>query len=355
MDFNQTIQHLLTLAPMSQAQSEEAFEHILSGRIDDARIAAFLSLIAARPAGPSVDEVAGAANVFRRHAKPVSRPVSGPFADARLLDTCGTGGAAKLFNVSTAAALVVPSASRGRVMVAKHGNTSRSGRGSVEVLRGLGVNVDAEAGVQTRCLGEAGVCFSMAPRHHPAARHAAAARKSLGFSTIFNLVGPLANPAGAEHQIIGTWSHANARLLAEALARLNSASPGSWRSWVYSSMDGLDELTITDRTLVCEVGSGRIMTHAFEIDAREYGLARADVGELRCDSLDEAVATVRRVLDRSAGPQRDMVLLSVGAALVVCGCESDLRSGITAAAGAIDRGEASATLERLVELTRSAA
>lgn len=355
MDFTRTLQHLLSLAPMSESQTVAAFEHILSGQADDAGIAAFLSLIAARPSGPSVDELVGAARVFRRHASPVERPTEGPFRNAALLDTCGTGGAAKLFNVSTAAALVVPAASNGRIMVAKHGNTSRSGRGSVEVLRGLGVNVEADAPTQTRCLGRAGVCFSMAPRHHPAARHAAAARRSLGFSTLFNLVGPLANPAGAEHQIIGTWSHANARLIAEALARLNAdKSPGFWRAWTYSSQDGLDELTITDLTIVHSVGHDRPIS-TFELDARSLGLAPASVPDLQCRTLDEAVNAVRNVLLGHKGPHRDMVLLSVAAALTVCGCTSDLRDGLSAGAAAIDSGHALRTLDSLVRMSNSPA
>ncbi|MFN7020895.1 MAG: anthranilate phosphoribosyltransferase [Phycisphaerales bacterium] len=355
MDFNRTLQHLLSLAPLSESQTVAAFEHILSGQADDAGIAAFLSLIAARPSGPSVDEVVGAARVFRRHAQPVHRPTEGPFRNASLLDTCGTGGAAKLFNVSTAAALVVPSASNGRVMVAKHGNTSRSGRGSVEVLRGLGVNVEADAPTQTRCLGQSGVCFSMAPRHHPAARHASAARRSLGFSTLFNLVGPLANPAGAEHQIIGTWSHANARLLTEALARLNAEdATAPWRAWTYSSRDGLDELTTTELTIVNAVGHDQPIS-TFEIDARSLGLSPASIPDIQCRTLDEAVNAVRDVLLGHKGPHRDMVLLSVAAALTVCGCTGDLREGLASAAAAIDGGHALRTLESLVRLSNSPA
>ncbi len=231
--------------PLCEVDAETLFEAVLSGHLDQAQIAGVLSLLAAR--GPTTDEVVGAARAMRRHVTPV--PASDP---GSLVDTCGTGGAPKTFNVSTAAAIVAAAAG---ARVAKHGNRSRTGRGSAEVLQALGVNVDAPPGTQARCLDEAGVCFCFAIHHHPAMRHAAVVRRALKFPTIFNILGPLTNPAGATRQLIGVYDEALVPLVAAALARL-----GSVRAMVVHSRDGLDEVSITAPTVVAEVSTRGITT-----------------------------------------------------------------------------------------------
>ena len=209
------ISDLLAGRVLSEHSTEQLFESLLSGQLDDQQIAAVLTFIQSR--GVTVDELVGAARVMRRHVTRV--PVNVP--GAVVIDTCGTGGAPKTFNISTAGAIVVAGASPHRtgsgphVVVAKHGNRSRSGRGSAEVLARLGVNVDATPAVQARCLREAGVCFCFAIHHHPATKYVAAARKSLAFPTIFNLLGPLTNPAGATRQLIGIYD----RTAVEKMAR----------------------------------------------------------------------------------------------------------------------------------------
>ena len=246
----------------------------------------------------------------------------------------------------TVAAIIVAAASGGRVMVCKHGNVSRTGRGSAELMRELGVRIDAPPHVQQRCLGEIGVCFSLAPAHHPAARHAAAARKSLGFITLFNTIGPLANPAAADRQLIGTWSHTNARLMAQALARL-----GCEHALVCSSRDGLDELTTTDINMVHEVRAGSV--HDREIDARDLGLPRRTIPELQAADLPDAVRIARDVLAGQPSAYLDISLFNAGAALWVAGAAADLAAGMARAREAVHSGRARATLDRLGALSNA--
>ena len=206
MEIDRVPSRLVAGERLSEDEASTVFEALLSGELDEAQIGCILSLIQAR--GVTVDELVGAARAMRAHVTPV------PFTPREgevLIDTCGTGGAAKTFNVSTAAAIVAaaseppPGSGIRRVVVAKHGNRSRTGRGSAEVLAGLGVNIEASPEVQARCLKEIGVCFSFAMRHHPAMRHAAGPRRSLGFPTLFNLLGPLTNPARAPRQLLGVY------------------------------------------------------------------------------------------------------------------------------------------------------
>lgn len=335
---------LVAGATLDEARAEEAFEIVLSGRADDGQIGALLTALAART--PTVDELVGAARVLRRHAVSVRRPDSGRFSGATLLDTCGTGGAPKLFNISTIGAIIIAAAGGGRVMVCKHGNFSRTGRGSAELLRELGVKIDAPPGAQAWSLREIGLCFSLAPAHHPSARQAAAVRRSLGFPTIFNLLGPLANPGGAERQVMGTWSHDHARLLANALARL-----GTRRSLVFSSRDGLDELTTTATNIAHEVGPGGITP--VKIDAPTLALPGATIDDLRVASLEEAVRTARAVLDGRSGPCRDVCLLNAAAGLWIADVAGSLSEGVLLAAAAVDSGDARATLSRMAELSHN--
>ncbi len=335
MDFLNVLHILLAGTTLSESEADAAFELILQGHVPEPQIAAFLTLLQAR--GATIDVLTGAARAMRRHATPVHCSAPGV-----LLDTCGTGGTAKTFNISTIAALVTAAAARGLVRVAKHGNKSRSGRGSAELLAALGVKIDADPAVQARCLERAAVCFCFAQHHHPAARHAAPVRKALGFPTIFNLLGPLSNPANARHQLLGVYDPAALDTMASALLRL-----GSHRAMVVHSDDGLDEISTSAPTQVAELRDGRVVRST--IDPRSLGFKPAPIDAIQARDLPHAVQIARDVLAGFAGPCRDLVLLNSAAALLVAECTPTLREGITLAACAIDSGAASQTLHALVE------
>jgi len=327
---------------LSAEEAEALFERLLSGGLDDSQIAGVLSLIQTR--GATSHEVIGAARVMRRHVTPTPAP---SVPGATLIDTCGTGGAPKTFNISTAAAIVAAAARPGggrRVLVAKHGNRSRTGRGSAEALAALGVRVDATPEVQSRCLAEAGVCFCFAIHHHPAMRHAVGPRRSLGFPTIFNLLGPLTNPAGARRQVIGVYEARLVPLIAEALAGL-----GAERAIVAHGRDGMDELTTTAPTIMAFVSGGGVRVE--ELDARTLGLAPGRLDDLRVGSVEDAAAAVRDVLGGEAGAKRDITLLNAAAALLVADAAASLGEGLSLAAEAVDSGRARETLETLVRVS----
>ncbi len=343
MEPHDALATLVAGGSLSAEQAEALFERLLSGGMDDAQIAGVLSLIQAR--GATTPEVIGAARVMRRHVTPTPVP---SVLGATLIDTCGTGGAPKAFNVSTAAAIVAAAARSGggrRAIVAKHGNRSRTGRGSAEALAALGVRVDASPEVQSRCLAEAGVCFCFAIHHHPAMRHAAGPRRSLGFPTIFNLLGPLTNPAGARRQVIGVYEARLVPLIAEALAGL-----GAERAIVAHGRDGMDELTTTAPTILALVLGGGVRIE--ELDARTLGLAPARLDNLRVASVDEAAGAVRAVLAGEPGPRRDVTLLNAAAALLVADVAASFADGLTLAAEAVDSGRARETLETLMRVSR---
>ena len=343
MEIRETLGRLVASESLSADECEGLFESLLGGLLDDAQIAAALSLIQAR--GPTVDEVVGAARVMRRHVTRVPRPTGSDAA--ALIDTCGTGGAPKTFNISTASAIVAAAVGTGygrRVLVAKHGNRSRTGRGSAEVLEALGVRVDAPPAVQSRCLAEAGVCFCFAIHHHPAMKHAVGPRRSLGFPTIFNVLGPLTNPAGADRQLIGVYAAPLVPLLAEALARL-----GAQRAIVAHGVDGLDELTTTAPTRLAHVEGGRVREET--IDAATLGLGRATLQDLQAGSVEEAAGIIRAVLAGEKGPRRDIVVLNAGAALLVAGVAQSFAPAVEMAAEAIDSGRGAAALETLARVS----
>ncbi len=327
---------------LSEAESGQVFGRLLEGELDAAQIGALLGMLQAR--GVTPDELTGAARVMRARVEPVACP-SGP--GTVVVDTCGTGGAPKTFNVSTAAAFVVagarpePGTGVERVVVAKHGNRSRTGRGSAEVLARLGVNVDAAPGVQSRCLDEAGVCFCFAVHHHPAMRHAMPVRRSLGFPTIFNLLGPLTNPAGASRQLIGVYRPEFVPLVAETLRRL-----GAGHAMVVHSDDGLDELTVTAPCTLGVVRDGRVTTE--RLDATDLGMARATIDEVRARDEAHAAEMVRAVLNGGPGPAADMVVLTAAAALIVAGAAASFEAGVALARDAVASGRAAESLALLV-------
>lgn len=339
-DVRSVLGRIATGPPLSESDAERLFECLLRGGLDEARIAGVLALLAARE--PTPDEVVGAARAMRRHVAPVPAPDPGS-----IIDTCGTGGTAKTFNVSTAVALVAAGAG---ARVAKHGNRSRTGRGSAEVLAALGVNVDATPRVQAACLDRAGVCFCFAIHHHPAARHAAGVRRALGTPTIFNILGPLTNPAGASRQLIGVYRAPLVGLVAEALARL-----GSVRAMVVHSHDGLDEISLTAPTLAAEVIDGRVVSAEIQPTTILPGL---DPHAVRTEDLiasdpAHSARIIRAVLAGEPGPRAEMVILNAGAALVVAGIAADLAQGCLLARRAIADGRAAAALDTLVEVSHA--
>ena len=324
---------------LTEEEARAAFEEIASGEAHHAEMGAFLALLATRL--PTVDEIVGAATVMRARVERV------PCAtDPRgVVDTAGTGGAPKSFNVSTAAAIVAAAAG---AKVAKHGNRSRTGRGSAEVMERLGVNVNATPAVQARCLDEVGICFCFAIHHHPAAKHVMPVRKALGVPTIFNLLGPLTNPAGAGRQVMGVYAREFVRPIAEALVRL-----GSVHALVLHSEDGLDEISVGAATQVAEVRTGAV--HDWTIDPAALGLEMADPMSLAPGSLEEAAELFERVLSgEDRGARRSMVLVNAAAALLVAGRAPTIDAGVVMAASAIDRGDARAVLGRLRDVSNRA-
>ncbi|MEL6498319.1 MAG: anthranilate phosphoribosyltransferase [Planctomycetota bacterium] len=329
------IEALLGGHRLNEVESEVTFSRLMAGEVDDAQIGALLALL--QRDGPTVDELVGGARVMRANVERVAFDAAD---DQRLIDTCGTGGAPKTFNVSTAAALVAAAADD-RVRVAKHGNRSRTGRGSAEVLQELGVNVDASVETQAACLREVGVCFCFAIHHHPAMRHVIGPRKSLGVPTIFNVLGPLTNPAGAKRQLIGVYAPHLVDLVAGALARL-----GVDRAVVMHSREGLDEIGLAGITDAALVEGDRV--ERIEIDPGSFGLSAVPREQLVSDDVAAAAGVIRRVLSGETGGPRDIVVANAAAALWVAGVCGTIGEGVPIAQRAIDSGPASELLSRLV-------
>jgi anthranilate phosphoribosyltransferase len=323
---------------LSETEMTALMERVLDGAVTPAQLGALL--MGLRQKGETVDELTGAARALRRRATAVPVPPG-------TVDTCGTGGdGGRTFNVSTAAALVVAAAG---VPVAKHGNRAVSSAvGSADVLEALGVVVDLPPDSLGACLATVGFAFLFAPALQPAMRHAAAARRELGIRTLFNLLGPLASPAGVTRQLVGVFDRRWVEPMAEALARL-----GSERAWVVHGSGGLDEIALEGETHVAEVEDGRVRLRT--VRAEDAGLASAPTSALCVGSAAESAACVRDVLGGARGPARDVVCLNAAAALVVAGAVLDLRAGASRAANAIDTGAAAALLVRLAEFTSRAA
>ncbi|MEE8214069.1 MAG: anthranilate phosphoribosyltransferase [Alphaproteobacteria bacterium] len=319
---------------LTSEQAEEAFDIIMSGKATPAQIGGFL--MALRVRGETVDEITGAATVMRAKALSVNAPEGA-------MDTCGTGGdASGTYNISTGAALLVAAAG---VPVAKHGNRALSSlSGSADVLAALGVNIEAEITHVEQAMREANIGFLMAPRHHAAMRHVGPTRVELGTRTIFNLLGPLSNPAGAKRQLIGVFDRRWTGPMAEVLGRL-----GSQRAWVVHGSDGLDEITTTGATTVSEFKDGKVSS--FEVTPEDAGLSRADPADLKGGDAETNARAITEMLDGQSGPYRDIVLLNAGAALLVADKAGDLRDGAGLAAEAIDSGKAKETLARLVTIS----
>jgi anthranilate phosphoribosyltransferase len=322
---------------LTMDEARGAFEIMMSGDATPAQVGGFLMGLRVR--GETVDELTGGARVLRERMVKVRAP-------DHAIDTCGTGGdASGTFNVSTAAALVVAACG---VPVAKHGNRALSSRaGSADILTALGVNIEADVALIERSIRGAGIGFMMAPRHHGAMRHVAGARVELGTRTIFNLLGPLANPAGAKRQLMGVFTGEWVEPIAHVLAQL-----GSEHAWVVHGADGLDELSTTGPSHVAELRDGSIRT--FEVSPEEAGLARARLDDLKGGDASTNADALRALLDGVRGPYRDIVLLNSAAGLIVAGQVDDLAAGVARAAEAIDSGAAKAVLGGLVAITNEA-
>ncbi|MDQ2629435.1 MAG: anthranilate phosphoribosyltransferase [Actinomycetota bacterium] len=307
---------------------------IMEGRTDPVQTGAFL--IALRAKGETVPELVGLARTMRGLATPVATDRDD------LIDTCGTGGGPTTFNVSTSAGLVAAGAG---CAVAKHGNRSKTTKsGSADVLEALGVNVDVDPARVGHCIDEIGFGFMFAPKHHAAMAHVVPAREALGVRTIFNFLGPLTNPAGANRQLLGVADRHYQETIAEALVGL-----GSERALVVSAEDGLDEISLSARTRVIEVADGR--TAEWFVEPGQFGLAPAELGSVAGGTPEENADVTRRVLAGEPGPHRDLVLLNAAAAIYVGGLASDLEQGVAKAAEAIDSGAAANVLERLIAAT----
>jgi anthranilate phosphoribosyltransferase len=319
--------------PLDEAQAGAAMDTLMDGEATPAQIGALLAAIAVR--GETEDEVVGFARAMRARGRRLHAPGA--------IDTCGTGGdGAGTFNISTVASLVVAGCG---VRVAKHGNRSVSSRcGSADVLEALGVRIDADPERVQRCLDEVGWGFLFAPAFHASTRHAAAPRRELGMRTVFNLLGPLTNPAFPEAQVVGVPRPELTAFLARCLGRL-----GVKRAWVVHG-EGLDELTPGGTTRVAELSGGHV--REFEVGPEDAGLERHREPMLAAHGPEDSARVVQGILGGERGAPRDAVLLNAAAALMVAGRAKDLRDGAAQAATAIDDGRASRVLERVREATR---
>lgn len=319
---------------LSLEEAEAAMREIVEGRATDAQIGAYVTAL--RMKGETAAEIAGSARAMRAVATRVRSRY------CRLVDTCGTGGdGSGSFNISTAAAFVVAGAGQ---PVAKHGNRGVSSRsGSADVLEALGVNLDLGPDQMGRCIDEVGIGFLYAPRLHAAMRHAAGPRRELGMRTIFNLLGPLTNPAGPRVQLLGVYHPSLVELVARVLLLL-----GTERALVVHG-DGFDELTTTGVNLVAEVTPGGVRVEA--LDATDLGFPRASRDELLGGTPRDNAETIRAVLAGEKGPRRDVVLLNAGAALFLSGMASHLGDGVRLAAEVVDSGRAMGKLEALRRFT----
>ena len=327
----QAIQKLIGGQDLTRAEMAATMTEIADGGATPAQVGAFLAAL--RVKGETVDEIAGAAQIMRERVDHVhvGRDV--------FVDTCGTGGDGRnTFNISTTAAFVVAGAG---VTVAKHGNRAVSSRsGSADVLAALGVNVDAPKEVVERCIEEIGIGFLFAPRLHPAFKAVAGIRRELGVRTVFNLLGPLANPAGARHQVMGVYEPRWVNVIGGVLAALGAA-----HAFVVHG-EGLDEIAVTGMTHVCEVKAGK--TERYAMVPEDLGLPRHPEAEIAGGDAERNARILRDVLAGQKGAPRDAVLANASAALVCAGAATDLRAGVRVAAESIDRGAAAEKLARLV-------
>ena len=337
MDIQSAIRAVTEHRNLSGEEMTAVMHTIMGGEATQAQIGGFL--IGLRMKGETVEEIAAAASVMRELATRVDVTTD------YLVDTCGTGGdGSSTFNISTASAFVVAGAG---ATVAKHGNRSASSSsGSADVLEAAGVNLDLTPDQIGTCIREAGVGFMFAPKHHGAMKHAIGPRREMAVRTIFNVLGPLTNPAGAPNQVVGVFTSDLIEPLARVLTQL-----GSRHVLVVHADDGLDEISIGADTHVAESVDGSVRT--FTIGPEQFGMKKADVSTLAVSSPEESLEVIRSVFDNKEGPAKDIVALNAGAAIYASGLAPDLGAGVTAALEAIASGAASDRLEKLVALSTS--
>jgi anthranilate phosphoribosyltransferase len=337
MDMQSAIRAVTEGRNLDGAEMNSVMRTIMTGEATPAQIGGFL--VGLHMKGETVAEIAAAATVMRELATRVD--VQAP----HLVDTCGTGGGGpNTFNISTASAFVVAAAG---AHVAKHGNRSMSSTsGSADVLEAAGVKLDLDPEQVARCIREVGVGFMFAPLHHGAMKHAIGPRREMGVRTIFNVLGPLTNPAGAPSQVIGVFAESLIEPLARVLGQL-----GSERVLVVHAEDGLDEISINAPTHVAQWSDGGLTRYILEPE--RFGLARSGLDAIKADSVAESLAILEGVLEGKPGAARDVVVLNAGAAVYACGIADTLEQGVEAAASAIDSGEAHRRLKGLVTLSRS--
>jgi anthranilate phosphoribosyltransferase len=342
-DIKTTIRTVVEGGCLSADEATQAMDRIMSGEVTPAQIGALITALRMR--GETVEEIAGFAAAMRAHALRVDvDPERGP-----LVDTCGTGGdGAGTFNISTTAAFVIAGAG---IRVAKHGNRSVTSKcGSADLLEGLGVAIELSPHAVARCVNEAGIGFMYAPAFHPAMKFVGPTRREIGIRTVFNVLGPLTNPAGARHQLIGVGHPEIADKLAKALARL-----GAKRAVLVHAEEGLDELGLAGPSRVTEYDaiSGDVQTYV--VSPAEFGLQEASQGALRGGDVVDNVAITRSILEGKSGPRRDATLLNAGAGIYAAGVVGSITEGVAMAAAAIDSGRAAKCVETLVALSQDLA
>lgn len=337
MSFQEILHTVVSGKDLTEYEMMAAMTQIMEGKVIDSQFAAFLTALQLKH--ETVPEIVGAARVMRSKAEKVKVNAS------HIVDTCGTGGdGADTFNISTAVSFVVAGAD---ITVAKHGNRAVSSKsGSADVLKCLGVNIDASLSTVERCIEEVGIGFLFAPLMHKAMKHAAKVRKELGFRTIFNLLGPLTNPAHAHGQVLGVYDSKWVNPLAEVLRDL-----GSRRALVVHGFDGLDEITLTSETQVSELKNDNVS--AFTIDPKEFGYSLCSAQDLKGGSPEENAETIREILQGASGPKTDIIVLNAAAAIYVGGKAESIERGILVAANSIGSGAANKKLEELCRVSNS--
>ncbi|MFC4808500.1 anthranilate phosphoribosyltransferase [Paenibacillus sp. GCM10023250] len=336
MTMQRALNQLIGGADLSREEARGVMDLIMSGEATGAQIGAVATAL--RLKGETRDEITGFAEAMRAHSRHVATERNG------LLDTCGTGGSGiHKFNISTASAIIAAAAG---VRVAKHGNRAMSGKsGSADTLEALGVNIALTEEQAARCLDAIGICFMFAQLYHPSLKHAAAPRRELGFRTIFNMLGPLTNPAGADRQLLGIYDRSKTATIASVLGDL-----GQKRAMVVSSYDGLDEISVSSATQVSELRSGAVRTYT--LTPEELGLRTHALSDIIGGDAIENARIIRSIFDREEyGAYRDIVLANAGACIFVGGGADSLREGVEAAKKVIDSGGAAAKLRQLIETT----
>ncbi len=331
----ETIAKLVKGIDLSQVEIESTMEEIMTGQALPTQIASFLT--AMRIKGETIEEIAGAASIMRKHATKINTK------HAQLLDTCGTGGdEAHTFNVSTASAFVVAGAG---IPVAKHGNRCVSSKcGSADLLKALGVNIDIEPEKVSKCIDDIGIGFLFAPLLHKAMQYATLPRREIGIRTIFNILGPMTNPAGATHQLLGVYDGELVEPIAKALGKL-----GSKHALVVHGTDGLDEVTTTAETQVSELNDGKVKS--FKISPTDFGIKKANSEDLKGGDCDYNIKITRDILNGKEGPQYDIVILNAGCAIYAADAAEDIGEGIKLAKKSLASKSALKKLEQLKEFT----